>query len=133
MYVMQLLSAYGECVGVKGNYVPAAGFPQRNDDDDGYFLFSFIFPCIFPFRLKIDLGSISFVHLQAQTITSQTLAMSKKGSCRLRGSVATYCSNYSRGLVGRGSDLSACHQRPRSSLRPTTPAAGFTDYFLLSG
>ena len=37
---MQLLSAYGECVGVKGNYVPAAGFPQR-DDDDGYFLFSF--------------------------------------------------------------------------------------------
>lgn len=39
---------YGECVGVKGNYVPAAGFPQR-DDDDGYFLFSFIFSLYFPF------------------------------------------------------------------------------------
>lgn len=36
MYVMQLHSAYGACVGVKGNYAQPVYFPQL---DDGYFLF----------------------------------------------------------------------------------------------
>lgn len=33
---MQLHSAYGACVGVKGNYAQPVYFPQL---DDGYFLF----------------------------------------------------------------------------------------------
>lgn len=57
---MQLHSAYGACVGVKGNYAQPVYFPQL---DDGYFLFFFYFP----FVLKFNLGSVSFVRLQADS------------------------------------------------------------------
>lgn len=80
-----------ECVGVKGNYAPPVCFPQP---DDGRLFFFFVFP----FCLKFNLSSISFVRLQAETIMSQTLVVSKRGRFRLRGSVATYCNNYNRGL-----------------------------------
>lgn len=51
MYVMQLHSAYGECVGVKGNYVPPVCFPQL---DDGNFFF-FCISLLFSGRPRLDL------------------------------------------------------------------------------
>lgn len=71
----------------------------------------------FPFCLKFD--SISF----AEAMVSQSSVMSKEGS--------SSCSCYRSGLWQWF--LNMCHQRPRSSLRPATTAAGFPDYFLLAG
>lgn len=97
---MQLHSAYGACVGVKGNYAQPVYFPQL---DDGYFLFFFYFPFV-----KFNLGSVSFVRLQADsrvTNISDVKGKKKKKEVQSGGSLTTYCNNYSGGLVGCGSDF----------------------------
>lgn len=62
----------------------------------------------FPFVLKFNLGSVSFVRLQADsrvTNISDVKGKKKKKEVQSGGSLTTYCNNYSGGLVGCGSDF----------------------------
>lgn len=87
MYVMQLHSVYAKCVEVKGNYTPPVCFPQLSFI---YYYFSY-----FPF---VQSSTSPWSGLFAQ------MRLRHEHQCcqrrfRVSGSLASYCSNYSGGLV----------------------------------
>lgn len=114
MHVMQLPSAYGERVGVKGNYVPPVCFPPLRDGNS--FFFS---RCIFPFCLKkFDLGLISFVRFAGRDNHVANISDVKGApaqSERISRHLLQQLERWAGGLWHWF--LSMCHQRPRSSLR----------------
>lgn len=66
MYIMQLHSAYGACVGVKGNYAQPVYFPQLDDVYFLLFLLFFLF-FLFPFCLKVQTSAQSHSFACGQT------------------------------------------------------------------